>query len=382
MQPIVFSRPFRAPDEQAYVAQALESGHLHGDGTFTRRATALLQEISGAPRALLTSSCTHALELAAVLLDLGPGDEVVVPSFTFSSTAAAVVQRGATPVFADVDPLTLDLTPETVARCVTERTRAVFVVHYGGVGCDVDGIRAAAGGVPVVEDNAHGLGASVGGRRLGTLGELAAQSFHDTKNVQCGEGGALLVNDARLAERAEVVREKGTDRARFLRGQVDKYTWVDTGSSYLPSELQAALLLAQLEAFDRIQAERHRVWSRYAAELPEWAEEVGARLMHVPDDVEHPAHVFYLMAPTHEDQTGLIAAAKERGVIATFHYQPLHSSPAGRRFGRAAPGGCPVTDDAAARLVRLPLWPGMTDDDVSRVVAAVRAYRPVGVPVA
>jgi dTDP-4-amino-4,6-dideoxygalactose transaminase len=373
---IVFSRPFRAPAEGAYVAEALASGHLHGDGPFTTRASRLLEEVSGASRALLTSSCTHALELAAVLLDLGPGDEVVVPSFTFSSTAAAVVQRGATPVFADVDPRTLNLTPATVATCVTERTRAVFLVHYGGVGCDVDGVRAAAGGVPVVEDNAHGLGASAGGRRLGTLGELAAQSFHDTKNVQCGEGGALLVNDERFAERAEIVREKGTNRARFLRGQVDKYTWVDTGSSYLPSELQAALLLAQLEAFEEIQAARHHVWSRYATELREWAAETGAELMHVPAGVEHPAHVFYLLAPSHADQLGLIAAAREQEVVATFHYQPLHSSPAGVRFGRAPEGGCPVTDDVAARLVRLPLWAGMTDDDVDRVVAAVRAYRP------
>jgi dTDP-4-amino-4,6-dideoxygalactose transaminase len=378
VEKVLFSRPFRAEHEVDYIQAVLASGHIHGDGTFTRDASRLLEQVSGAPRALLTPSCTHALELAASLLDLGPGDEVVVPSFTFPATASAVVQRGATPVFADVDPRTLNMTAESAARCVSERTRAVFVVHYGGVGCDVDGIRSATRGVPLVEDNAHGLGAQRDGRLLGTLGELAAQSFHDTKNVQCGEGGALLVNDDRYVERAVIMREKGTNRSQFLRGQVDKYTWVDAGSSYLPSELQAALLLAQLEQFEVIQAARHHIWARYADELRVWAAEHGVELMTIPEGVEHPAHVFYLLAPSHEDQTGLIAAARDAGVVATFHYQPLHSAAAGVRFGRTPEGGCPVTDDVAGRLVRLPLWAGMTEADIDRVVAAVLAYRPTG----
>ncbi|WP_380167454.1 dTDP-4-amino-4,6-dideoxygalactose transaminase [Jannaschia sp. R86511] len=378
MSDIRFSKPWSAPGELDNLTRALASGHLHGDGPFTAAASQRLRDLTGTGKALLTSSCTHALELAGLLLDLQPGDEVVVPSFTFSSTAAAVAIRGATPVFVDVDPLTLNVDPAQVAAAVTDRTRAVYVVHYGGVAVDVPAVRAAAGDdVVVVEDNAHGLGASVDGRLLGSLAPLAAQSFHDTKNVQCGEGGALLVNDERFAERAEIIREKGTNRVKFLRGQVDKYTWVDVGSSYLPSELQAALLLAQLDAFDSIQALRHRVWDGYAEALPGWAADNGVRLMHVPDGVKHPAHLFYLQMPSHEDQGGLISALKADGVTATFHYQPLHSSPAGRALGRTGAAGCPVTDRAAETLVRLPLHPGMTEADVQRVVDLVTSYRTV-----
>lgn len=373
---IVFNRPHRAPGEEAYVGEVLASGHVHGDGPFTTAASTLLREITGVPQALLTTSCTHALELAGMLLELGPGDEVIVPSFTFSSTAAAVAVRGATPVFVDVDPTTLCLDPDLARAAITDRTRAVYTVHYGGVGHRLDELTALCerNGLTLVEDNAHGLGARWRGRQLGTFGALATQSFHDTKNVHCGEGGALLVNDVdRFAQRAEILREKGTNRSMFLRGQVDKYTWVDTGSSYLPSDLLAAVLRAQLEHFGQIQAARHRVWDRYARDLVGWAQQTGATLMQVPDDAEHPAHVFYLLMPDHDGQLGLLGRLREQGIVGTFHYQPLDSSPAGRRLGRT-PAPCTVTADVATRLVRLPLWPDLTETDLDRVVCATTSY--------
>lgn len=373
---VPFSHPYRSANEEAYLAEALASGHLQGDGPMTGAATDLLKAVLGVDRALLTGSCTHALEMAAILLDLGPGDEVVIPSYTFSSTAASVVMRGATPVFADVMPETINLDPESLEACVTERTRAVFVVHYGGVGADMKRIRAVADryDLRVVEDNAHGLGARWQGQALGSFGELATQSFHATKNIQCGEGGALVINDHSYADRAEVVREKGTDRSRFLRGQVDKYTWNDLGSSYLPSELQAAVLRSQLEAFNEIQELRHRIWDTYAESLGPWASAVGANLMEIPEGADHPAHVFYVMMPTHDDQQGVLRHMREHGVIGTFHYVPLDSSPAGRRFGRT-PYPCSVTHDLAVRIVRLPLFAGMRPHDVDRVIDTVTTYR-------
>lgn len=322
----------------------------------TAAATERLKEIAGVEHALLTPSCTQALEMAAILLDLGPDDEVVVPSFTFSATASAVAVRGATPVFADIEPRTLNLDPDSLRTCLTDRTRAIFVVHYGGVGANMDAIDTIArdAGIVVVEDNAHGLGGTWRGRKLGTFGVMSAHSFHVTKNVQCGEGGALLVNNEQYMDRAEIVREKGTDRSKFLRGQVDKYTWNDVGSSYLPSELQAAVLLSQLESFDEIQRMRHEVWNAYASGLAGWAEDNGASLMYVPDEAGHTAHVFYLLMASHDDQTGMLAHLRERGVMGTFHYVPLDTSPAGLKFGRA-PKPCTVTHDVSARLVRLPL---------------------------
>jgi len=372
---IPFSKPYITAREHEYLGQALASGHLQGDGPMTAAATRLVERVSGAARALLTPSCTHALEMAAILLDLGPGDEVVVPSFTFSSTAAAVALRGATPVFADIDAETLNLDPDSIEVCLTWRTRAVFVVHYGGVGADMRRILEVADrhDLRVVEDNAHGLGARWHGRPLGTFGSLATQSFHATKNIQCGEGGALLINDAAFMERAEIVREKGTDRSRFLRGQVDKYTWNDTGSSYLPSELQAAVLRSQLESFDEIQQLRHRIWNTYGASLGAWADASGARLMHVPAGAEHPAHVFYVLMPSHKAQQGLLEHMRSCGVTGTFHYIPLDSSPAGQSFGRT-PHPCVVTHDVAYRLVRLPLFAGLSDADVERVVDTVSSF--------
>ena len=374
---IPFSKPYRAPHESEYLEQVLSSGHTHGDGPFTEKASELLRGITECHSVLLTGSGTHALELASWLLDIGPGDEVIVPSFTFSTTAASVVMTGATPVFVDIDPATGSLDIEAAEAALTERTRAVYVVHYGGVAPDMDRLIAMAErvGIRIVEDNAHGLGARWGGRACGSFGTLAAQSFHATKNVQCGEGGALLINDPSLRQRAEILREKGTDRSRFLRGEVDKYSWIDRGSSYLPSELTVAVLTTQLEVFDTIQRQRHAIWNTYAQSLLPWAERTGAKLMSPPKETEHPAHVFYLLAPDADSRTAMLDHLRAAGVGATFHYLPLHSSIAGLRFGRT-PNPCPATDDFAARIVRLPLWPGMTDAETDRVITAVHAFEP------
>jgi dTDP-4-amino-4,6-dideoxygalactose transaminase len=376
MPRIPFNRPYQAKATVDHLQRALADGPTAGDGPFTREATAILTELLGVPAALLTTSCTHALELAALLLDLRPGDEVVMPSFTFVSTANAVALRGAVPVFVDCRPDTLNIDERLAEAAITDRTRAMFVVHYAGVGCAMDKIMAIAAehGLPVVEDNAHGLGATYRGRALGTFGALATQSFHDTKNVQCGEGGALLMSDQRFLARAEIIREKGTNRGQFFRGMVDKYRWVDIGSSYLPSDLLAAVLVAQLEEFDDIQARRHAVWSAYHTELAAWADAAGVAQPVVPGDCRPPAHLYHLLLPHLADRQRFIAHLADRGIQATFHYQPLHAAPAGRRFGRSAPGGCPVTEDVADRLVRLPLYADLTAAEVERVVTAVREF--------
>ncbi|WP_433663733.1 dTDP-4-amino-4,6-dideoxygalactose transaminase [Nocardia sp. CA-128927] len=372
---IIFSRPFRASRELANLGTVLGSDHSHGDGPFTAAATEKLKVITGAPHALLTTSCTSALEMAGLLLELGPEDEVIVPSFAFTSTATAMALRGATCVFADIDLETGNLDPASVAAAVTERTKAVVVIHYGGVGADMEGLLALANthGFAIVEDNAHGLGGRWRGRPLGTLGSLGTLSFHDTKNVHCGEGGALLLTDEILMARAEIIREKGTDRARFLRGAVDKYSWQDIGSSYLPSELNAAVLDAQLDEFDTIQAGRHRVWDAYAAALPEWAARNDVRLMTVPGDREHTAHLYYLRTPTEERRDDLIAHLRVRGIVAPFHYVPLDSSPAGLKLGRT-PQPCVRSAEFSGTVVRLPLWPDLTDEQVGRVIEAVTDF--------
>ncbi|WP_228641987.1 dTDP-4-amino-4,6-dideoxygalactose transaminase [Microtetraspora sp. AC03309] len=373
---IPFNRPHVARNELEYLAEAVRRGSTSGDGPFTARATRLLTEITKSRGALLTTSCTHALEMSALLLDLRPGDEVIMPSFTFVSTANAYVLRGAVPVFVDCRPDTLNIDERLVEGAITDRTRAVVVVHYAGVACDMETIGKLCEryGLALIEDNAHGLGGSYNGRPLGSFGGLVAQSFHSTKNVQCGEGGALLMNDPGLASRAEIIREKGTDRSRFFRGQVDKYRWVDVGSSYLPSDILAAMLTAQFESFDRIQSMRHAVWARYHEELAGWGEANEVRLPIVPDDCEHPAHLYYLLLSDLENRQAFIAHLAGHGVQATFHYQALHSAPAGARHGRAAPGGCPVTEEVADRLVRLPLFADLDEDDVTRVIDAVRSF--------
>jgi len=325
---------------------------------------------------LLTTSCTHALEMAALLLDLQPGDEVIVPSFTFVSTINAFVLRGAKPVFCDVRPDTLNLDERKLEGLVTPRTKAVVPVHYAGVGCEMDAIGAIAraGGFAVVEDNAHGLYGQYRGRQLGTFGGLATQSFHETKNFTCGEGGALLVNDEAYVERAEILREKGTNRSRFFRGQVDKYTWVDVGSSYVLSDILGAMLLGQLEARDTIQDRRGKIWARYATELRAWAGSMSIRLPEVPLHCEQAFHMFYLVLPTLAQRTAFIAHLDANGVKAVFHYQPLHLSPMGERFGGRI-GDCPVTEAVSDQLVRLPFYTELSEEDQGRVIEAVTSFR-------
>lgn len=356
----------------------MSSRFLTGDGPFTQRASELLSGLVGGAPCLLTTSCTHALEMSALLLDLVEGDEVIMPSFTFVSTANAYVLRGAVPVFVDCHPDTLNIDETQIEAAVTERTKAIVVVHYGGVACEMDIINdiAARHGICVIEDNAHGLGGTYKGRPLGSLGDMATQSFHATKNVQCGEGGALVLNRAALVERAEIIREKGTNRAQFFRGMVDKYRWVDVGSSYLPSDLLAAFLTAQLEGFDDIQKRRQQVWARYDRELASWAATHGAGTPIVDGDREQPAHLYFLLMPHADDQQGLLAHLGADGILGTFHYVPLDSSPYGSEHGRTA--GCPVTADVSNRLVRLPLYADMRDEEVDRVIASVTSFVPTG----
>jgi len=368
--------PFNVPQivgrEHEYIDEALSSGKLSGNGRFARRAAAWLEDRLGCARALITPSCTAALEMAAILCDLGPGDEIIAPSFTFVSTANAFALRGAIPVFVDVQPETLNIDPDAVERAITPATRAVVVVHYAGVGCDMERIMeiAARHGLRVIEDAAHGLPGTWRGRQLGSIGDLATFSFHETKNVHCGEGGALVVNDPELVARAEIIQEKGTDRAQFFRGQVDKYTWRDVGSSYLLSEVSAAFLWAQLERLDAITAQRRAIWGRYKEAFAPLESAGVVRCPNVPEGCEHSGHLFYLLLPSQELRDEMIRALAARGVLAVFHYVPLHSSPAGRKLGRIA-GEMTVTDELSARLVRLPIWFGLGEERLERVVTGV-----------
>lgn len=375
---IPFNKPAVVGDELRYIAEATRSGHLSGDGPFARRCCELLERLVGAERALLTPSCTHALEIAALLLELQPGDEVIVPSFAFVTTANAFVLHGATPVFADVAPDTLNLDPDRVRERVGARTRAIVALHYGGVACEMDALRKVAdeAGAALLEDNAHGLLGAYRGRPLGGLGSAAAQSFHETKNLTSGgEGGALLVHEPGWVRRAEILREKGTDRSRFFRGEVDKYTWVDIGSSYLPSEIQAAYLWAQLEARERIQERRAHLWRRYEAGLRDWATSHGVGLPAVPAHCTQTHHLFRLMLPGEASRAALIEQLRARGILAVFHYLPLHLSAMGRRFGGRA-GDCPVTEDASERLLRLPLYHDLSDAEQDEVLEAVVGFVP------
>jgi dTDP-4-amino-4,6-dideoxygalactose transaminase len=369
---IPFNRAFLTGKELGYIREAVNAGHISGDGVFTRKCQAILQDTVGSRQALLTTSCTDALEMTALLLDIEPGDEVIVPSFTFVSTVNAFVLRGAVPVFADIRPDTLNIDETRLEGLITARTRAILVVHYAGVGCEMDAIIALARRhhIAVVEDNAHGLFGRYRGRPLGTFGQLATLSFHETKNVSCGEGGALLINEPAYGERAEIIREKGTNRAQFFRGQVDKYTWVDLGSSFLPSDLLAAFLLAQLESADLIQARRRKIWTTYQRELAAWAGREGVRLPVVPAHCEQPYHMFYLLLPSLAERQSLIAHLKARQIMSAFHYVPLHLSPMGIRFG-GQPGMCPVTEDVSDRLLRLPFYTELSEDDQARVIAAI-----------
>lgn len=374
---IPFNSPAIVGTELRYLEEALTGRHLSGDGTFTKRCHALLERITTSPKSLLTHSCTGALEMAAILSNVAPGDEVIMPSFTFVSTANAFALRGAVPVFVDIRADTLNIDERLVGDAITPRTKAIVPVHYAGVACEMQTILDLANehNLVVVEDAAQGLGAAWKGRPLGTLGALGCLSFHETKNVVSGEGGALLVNDERLIERAEVVREKGTNRSRFFRGQVDKYTWVDIGSSYLPSDLIAAVLLAQLEQMDNLNRRRMEIWECYHSAF-EPLERAGlVRRPLVPGDCTHNAHMYYLLLPSLDHRSAALAALKARGIGAVFHYIPLHSAPAGLKYGRAHGRSLPVTDRVSDTLIRLPLWPDVyprIDEVIDAVTAVMR----------
>ena len=371
---IPFNRASIGGRELDYVQQAVENGHISGNGPFTREAQASLESLHDGATILLTTSCTHALEMSARLLDLQPGDEVIVPSYTFVSGASAFIWNGARPVFADSRPDTLNIDPDHVERLISPRTKAICLVHYAGVGAEPDRFADLARqyGVTLIEDNAHGLGGDYNGRRLGTFGAMSTLSFHETKNITCGEGGALIINDPALIERAEILREKGTDRSRFLRGQVDKYTWVDVGSSWVMSDLLAAMLVGQLERFDEIQQDRLAHWDRYADGLADWADSIGAHLPVIPNGAEHTGHMFYVRFPEGAQRDAFIEHMRQRGVMAVFHYQALHESPVGVALG--SPIDCPVASDAARTLVRLPLYSDLSPTDQSQVIEAARSF--------
>jgi dTDP-4-amino-4,6-dideoxygalactose transaminase len=361
--------------ELEHIFRTMTIGQIAGDQTYSKRCHAFLEQTLGVPRAMVTSSCTHALEMCALLLDVQPGDEVIVPSFTFVSTANAFALRGAKVIFADIRPDTLNLDERQLEGLITPKTRVVVPVHYAGVGCEMDviGEIAARRGLSVVEDNAHGLFGKFRGRWLGTFGCLAAQSFHETKNITCGEGGALLVNDARLIERAEVIREKGTNRSRFFRGEVDKYSWTDIGSSYVMSDVLAAFLFAQLEVWPDIQARRKRIWQYYDQHLRNWAQEHGIGCPVVPAHCEQSCHMYYLILPSLEKRQALISFLKTRGILSVFHYVPLHLSPMGQRMG-GRKGSCPVSEEKSERLLRLPFYNRLSQEDQDQVIAAVREF--------
>lgn len=372
-QQIVFTRPCLTGTELTAIADAIAIGRLSGDGEYTHRCSEWLTSHTGCSRAFLTTSGTAALEMAALLLSLEPGDEIIMPSFTFSSTANAVVMQRSVPVFVDVRRDTLNIDDELLEEAVTPRTKAIMPVHYAGVSCEMDSINRIAEkyGLGVIEDAAQGILASYKGKPLGTLGDLSALSFHETKNVVAGEAGALLVNDERYAGRAEIIREKGTNRSQFLRGEIDKYTWYDIGSSFLPNELTAAFLYSQLCAAEAITASRLVLWNRYHHLLEGMEEKGFLTRPTVPDHCLHNAHIYYVVLASHLDRNKVIRSMRSQGVIAASHYVPLHSSPAGLRFGRVA-STMGITDFVSSQIVRLPLWIGLTGSDQERVLDALR----------
>ena len=373
---IPFNKACFEGKELAYITEAINRGHISGDGYFTKLCHKFLEENLSVRKALLTTSCTHALEMAALLMDFKPGDEVIVPSFTFVSTVNAFVLHGARPVFIDIRPDTLNMDEQKLEKLIMPKTKAIVVVHYAGVGCEMDTIMdiARRHNVQVIEDNAHGLFGKYKGKFLGTFGCMATQSFHETKNFTCGEGGALLINDEKFIERAEIIREKGTDRSRFFRGQVDKYTWVDVGSSYLPSDLLAAFLYAQLEARNHICENRRRIWEYYYSQLKGWAKEHNIMLPTVPQYCRQPYHMFYMIMNSFQQRQALIGYLKSKGILAVFHYLPLHISPMGLRFA-GKQGDCPVTEQTSDRLVRLPFYNELTRPEQQTVIDAVLSFK-------
>ena len=374
--PIPFNRPSLTGKETKYIEDAIKRCHASGDGFYTKSCHSFFEEKLSIKKALLTTSCTHALEMAAILCDLQEGDEVIVPSYTFTSTVNAFILRGATPVFCDVRPDTLNLDDTKIEKLVTPRTKVIVPVHYAGVACEMDSILKIAKkhGLYVVEDNAQGIFGKYKGRSLGSIGDLGTLSFHETKNINCGEGGALLINKAEMVQRAEVVREKGTNRSQFFRGEVDKYGWVDLGSSFLPSDILAAYLWAQLERWQSIQSKRREIWEGYQQNLTNWALNQGVRLPVIPAHVEQSYHLFYLILPSLEERSRFIGHLREQGIHAVFHYQALNSSPMGLKLG-GRKGQCPISEKLSDQLVRLPLYNSMTEEEQWRVIDAVLAFQ-------
>ena len=373
MKNIPFNKPYMTGRELGYIAQAHINGHLAGDGMFTKKCHAWLESQTGTHKALLTHSCTASLDMAAMLADIRPGDEVILPSYTFVSTANAFVLRGGIPVFVDIRPDTMNIDESLIEGAITMRTKAIVVVHYAGVSCEMDGIMSIAKrhDLLVIEDAAQAVMSTYKSKPLGTIGQLGAYSFHETKNIISGEGGALLVNDERLEERAEIIREKGTNRSQFFRGQVDKYTWVDIGSSYLPGEVIAAFLWAQMEEARGITEKRLDLWHRYHEALSPLEDAGKLRRPVIPDDCQHNAHMYYILLESLKKRAEVITKLKEQGVLAVFHYVPLHSSPAGKKYGRVS-GELNNTEELADRLLRLPLWIGM-DEAQETVITQLQA---------
>lgn len=370
---IPFNRAWKPAAALDYLRLAYDQWMTAGDGPFGRQCERILEEVTGCQRALLTTSCTHALEMCGLVLGLRPGDEIIVPSFTFVSTAAAFSMRGARPVFVDIRADTLNIDESKIEAAITGRTRAIVLVHYAGVACEMDRILeiAAKHSIPIIEDNAHGLFGSYHGRPLGSFGALATLSFHETKNLSCGEGGALLLNDPGQIVEAEIIREKGTNRKQFAEGRVDKYSWVAQGSSYVLSDLLGAVLFAALEERAATQASRHHVWSRYRTELADWCGSSGVGMQRIPAGIEHPAHLFSLLMPSAGHRREFIERLRQRAIHAVFHYVPLEKSTMAAKLG-AQGVECPVSNDVSSRLVRLPLYTKMSDDEVSRVIDEVQ----------
>ncbi|MBM4104097.1 MAG: dTDP-4-amino-4,6-dideoxygalactose transaminase [Planctomycetes bacterium] len=374
-QNIPFNKPCFEGKELVYIAEAINQGHISGDGMFSRKCSEYLEAILGCKKALLTTSCTHALEMSALLLDLQPGDEVIVPSFTFVSTANAFALHGAKIVFADIRPDTLNMDETQLESLITPRTRAIVPVHYAGVGCEMNTIMEIANRhhIPVIEDNAHGLFARYHNRYLGTLGQMSTLSFHETKNFTCGEGGALLLNEPSYIPRAEIIREKGTNRSQFFRGQVDKYTWRDIGSSYLPSDMLAGFLYAQLEEREHIMEHRSKIWNRYHTGLKEWASQKGVYLPYVSVHCEQSFHMFYMVMHSLHERQAFIEFMKSQGVYCVFHYLPLHLSVMGQKYG-AKPGDCPISEDISNRLVRLPFYNKLSKENMDYIIENILLF--------
>lgn len=376
MNSIPFNKPYLVGTESVYADRCFRNQHLSGDGELTKLCQKYLETTIKAEKVLLTTSCTHALEMSALLLDVQKDDEVIVPSFTFPSTANAFVLRGAKPVFADIRPDTLNIDETKLEKLITPHTKAIIVVHYAGIACEMDTILkiAAKHDIAVIEDNAHGLFGKYKGKPLGTFGQMATQSFHETKNISCGEGGALVINERKFIERAEYIREKGTNRNRYFRGEIDKYSWIDIGSSYVMSDLLAAYLYAQLEAAEKIQKRRGEIWHRYESELKDWACENNVKLPFVPAECESAYHIFYMIFPTFAERTAMIDYLKNLNIYSIFHYQPLHLSKMGRHFGGHA-GDCPVTEDVSNNLLRLPFYNDYTNEEQSYVIEKIKQFK-------